>query len=170
MAETERTFAELQALLADNDAKDISPRDLRDAVVSALGGYAAISVEGNATPQSIIATPAKADCFDTNGPYLGAAPDQSDDKITVGVAGVYLAVLTLDLTADTGAVLDAELYVADAASGLAARVAAGSDSAAASIAGLLSLSASEEVDVRLSCSPSAGVTVRNASLSIKRIG
>jgi hypothetical protein len=38
MAETIRTFTELQAILADNTSGDISPEDARDLMVSTYNG------------------------------------------------------------------------------------------------------------------------------------
>jgi len=48
MADTRRTLAALQALLADNATGDISPQDLRDFLVSAAPAYGALYVSSAA--------------------------------------------------------------------------------------------------------------------------
>lgn len=171
MAETERPFTTLQTLLADNTTKAISPQDLRDAIVSALGGYASIYVDANTTAQAITATPAKLAAFASAGPARGATGDVANDKLTAGVAGDYLLVCRLSLSANTPTELDAALFKGGVAlGGFAARAAVGTDVVNLTISGLASLALADEVDLRLSCSPNASVTVRAAHLALKRIG
>lgn len=66
MADTPRTLAALQALLADNSAGSIGAKDLRDVLVSVLGEYACLSV------------------FDS-----GAIPDAQTDVWSVPLADVF---------------------------------------------------------------------------------
>lgn len=56
MADTIRTLAAVLALLADNTSGDISPQDLRDAVVSAAVPHGRLSGTGNATATTIADT------------------------------------------------------------------------------------------------------------------
>jgi len=47
VAETQRTYAELLALLADNTSADISPQDVRDVLYSQLAPYGTLSISNN---------------------------------------------------------------------------------------------------------------------------
>lgn len=47
MTDTVRTLADIQALLADNTRGDISPQDLRDAIISLGNQYGQLSETGN---------------------------------------------------------------------------------------------------------------------------
>lgn len=91
MADTSRTLAAVQALLADNTSGAISPQDLRDAILSCLSGFGHISVLGGATAQgSITTTPVKVTAFAADGPSSAdVTPAHGDDSITVSVAGKY---------------------------------------------------------------------------------
>ena len=49
MTDTMRTIAQLETLLADNTAGDVSPQDLRDAIIATIRpGYAELSVTSSA--------------------------------------------------------------------------------------------------------------------------
>ena len=91
MADTAKSVADLQTLLANNTSGAISPQDLRDFLVSALGVYGGISVNGNGTEtqSNIGTTPVKLVGFDTDGNANGCTPAQASDQITVDVAGNY---------------------------------------------------------------------------------
>jgi hypothetical protein len=89
MSDTQRTLTALQTLLADNTVGAISPQDLRDLLVSALGGYTNISLQDGATPQTIGTTPAVLSGFTTDGAASGCTPLHSSNVITVLVAGDY---------------------------------------------------------------------------------
>jgi hypothetical protein len=61
MADTRRTVAALQALLADNVAGDISPQDVRDFLVSTAPAYGALYISSPAASTiSVAGTPVKA--------------------------------------------------------------------------------------------------------------
>ena len=171
MAETERTLAALQALLADNTTQAISAQDLRDLMITALGGYASISVDAGSAAQALTSTPAVLVAFDTAGPAQGAAGSLGPDQITIGVAGVYLVGFSASLSASIATLLDLELFVAAAKqAGFSSRVDAGTSLAAASFGGLVTLAAGVVLDVRGSVAPNASVTIRHAHLSAKRVG
>lgn len=90
MADTSRTLAALQALLADNTSGAISPQDLRDMLLSLASGYGSITVLNGSTAQtSISATPAALTGFAANGPAVGVTPDHTADTITVATEGHY---------------------------------------------------------------------------------
>jgi hypothetical protein len=96
MAETPRSRADLLALMPDNVSGQISPRDLRDALVTALGCYGLVQVTGGAAEQTPGVSFEKLTGYAANGEAAGITPDHVDDSITLDVAGVYLAVCNLD--------------------------------------------------------------------------
>lgn len=49
MADTVRTLSALQTLLADNTTGAISPQDIRDLLITAVGSMFAVPVSGNTT-------------------------------------------------------------------------------------------------------------------------
>lgn len=89
MADTPRSVGLLQSMLANNITGNISPQDLRDFLVTALGVYGSISVADGSTQQDDPYTGAKLTCYTTNGNSNGTTPDHTDDSITIGVAGNY---------------------------------------------------------------------------------
>jgi hypothetical protein len=98
MAQTERSTATLQTLLADNVSGNISPNDIRDAIGSALGGYAGLSltISGSpAAPLSVAQTPVKITEYDTvtaksiDANLMGSTADAATGTITVGQTGIY---------------------------------------------------------------------------------
>ena len=89
MADTARSVAALQTLLADNSSGAISAQDVRDFLVSALGVYGSISCFEESTEQVDPSTGAKLTCFTANGNANGTTPDHTNDQITVNVAGNY---------------------------------------------------------------------------------
>ena len=117
MADTSRTLAAVLALLADNSTGDISPQDIRDAIVSVFANYAAIGVEGGSTAQtSISATPAKVTGFTTDGLHAGALThNAANDKLTATVAGTYLIVWSCSFYGTTAKTFLGEIYAGGAA-------------------------------------------------------
>ena len=89
MADTRRTKAEILALFADNASGDITPQDLRDAVVSIMGGYAGVFVEDGATAQTIDTNLAKMTAFVSGTTANGCVIAADKDSITTDVAGIY---------------------------------------------------------------------------------
>ena len=90
MADTARSLTDLQTLLADNVAGAISPQDLRDFLVTALGVYGSLSCFDASTSQtSLGTTPALLTCFTADGNANGTTPANASDSITVNVAGNY---------------------------------------------------------------------------------
>lgn len=173
MAETERTFAELQTLLADNTTQAISAQDLRDLMVTALGGYASIYVDGGAVAQSLTSTAAKLTAFTAAGPARGAAGSHANDDITINVDGLYRVSMSASLFASVATLVDLELFKGGVKeSGFSARVSAPASSGVvvASFDGLVSLSNGDVLDVRGTVAPDADVTIRHAHFSVKRVG
>lgn len=82
-ADTVRTQAQILTILGDNTTGQISPQDLRDAIVS-QSVYGSIGATDSADTQATSATPAAVAGFDTNGPSNGTTPDNTTDDITIG--------------------------------------------------------------------------------------
>ena len=91
MSDTIRTRAQILALLADNENGDISPQDLRDAIISMFGVYGAIYSKDNAVTQVLAAaTAAKLLNFTKNGLGVGSTPDYQNGQITLDNGGAYI--------------------------------------------------------------------------------
>lgn len=171
MADTERATATLLSLLADNAAGEISAQDLRDALVSCLGGYASIYVIDGAAAQAVSATPTKLTAFAADGPYLGATPAHASDQITIGVTGVYRVDFAATISGDA-ATYTFRLRKNGSAEGTLAAAAtlAASATGAAAFSGLVSLTANDVLTVYAAAGGAANLTVSHACLSVKRIG
>lgn len=82
MADTQKTWAEIQTLLADNTAGAISPQDMRDAIYSLVPSFGGVYVAGNSTATSIVS--ANTD-YVTNWNSSGAQTNAR--QFTVSTAG-----------------------------------------------------------------------------------
>lgn len=89
MVDTVRSVDALLTIFADNSTEDITPQDMRDFLVSALGAYGSLSVLDGSTQQDNPDTGAKLTCWDTNGDSAGCTPDHTTDDITIDVDGVW---------------------------------------------------------------------------------
>ncbi len=96
MTQTELTTPEVNAALQDNTDGDISPADVRNAIASALGGYAAVVLGGGPAVLSPVAqTPVvitqydtvRAQSIDVN--LKGALANAATGQLTAGVDGLY---------------------------------------------------------------------------------
>jgi len=81
MADTIRTLSALIALLADNAAGEISPQDLRDAIVSCYGG----PTLWNGTPQEILDDAEVIDL--TSGITLCSTSEPASNTLADGTEG-----------------------------------------------------------------------------------
>jgi len=94
MADTVRTLAALQSLLADNETGDISPQDLRDMLVSILGAYGGFYIHASSTGHTLggseelctLATPTAFDAQDLE-------VDTGNKKVTIATDGKYLVLV-----------------------------------------------------------------------------
>jgi hypothetical protein len=89
MSDTQKTTAALLAQLDSNGIGGISGADLRDAVVSILGGRGSVYLNGGSTPQSCSRNVWNAVALATEGPASGVTLDAATGKITVAIAAVY---------------------------------------------------------------------------------
>jgi hypothetical protein len=179
MADSERTTAALQALFADNHAGAISAQDLRDFLVTALGGYAMIYVADGSTAQTVTDTAAKLTAFAANGPSLGATPAHASDQITIGTTGVYWVEFSADVVSDAEVAAEHTfaLYANGAAAGgLKSDCPAVDSTRHVGFAGPVSLSAGDIITVYVGYRAGLGgpasvdVTTAQARLAVKRIG
>lgn len=103
MADTPQTLADLQGLFADNTTGDISPRDLRDFLVSVLGEYALIYTPPGVDPIET-STAGAWELWDvgalTQGPMASMTTTLATNRINVTTAGTYLVWLHASYTSD----------------------------------------------------------------------
>ena len=150
MADTRRTRASILALFADNITGDISPQDLRDFVVTALGGYASIkTVEGSTAQTGIGTTPVKLTTWDTNGDANGLTPDQENGEITIDIDGVYFVNCNISFSGTSNVTFQLHLNVDDVErdEGLHRKISTGGDVGSAGFSSIVSLSANEVLSV-----------------------
>lgn len=177
MADTERTLAELQTLLADNTEQQIGAQDLRDFLVSALMGYGSIFVSGGVTPQALSQTPATLTAFTTDGDQgVNVDADVAQDRLVVNVAGKYEAHLDVTFSGTIATTFAIGVAVAGSAQPHVKcehRIENAADVVAVHCSGVLTLSAGQAVTAHASfLEAPAGqtITVKHASLWLKRIG
>ncbi len=184
MAQTERTYAEILAILADNVTGDISPQDHRDVVASMLGGYAGLiqSVAGGSDPiVGVGATPELIDVYDViTGQSIdenvdGAVATLAASVVKPGVDGFYAVdfFASFDLSANNKTVV-IRAFKNDAATDLDFEVFIAGGGA---LGGMcishksFPLVAGDAIDFRVSLTPgTADVTFTACGLSIKRTG
>lgn len=175
MPDTERSRDDLVAILASNAAGEITAQDLRDFLVSALGGYASIYVEDGAVAQTVDQAAAKLTGFAANGAASGCTPDHTQDQIALNTIGRYLVDGTFSLsgTADRTVQLRARLNGLEVAgvggrckfnaSGDVATLAFGGVVIAAAPGDELTVWAEADVD-------GTSITLVDGNLTAKRIG
>lgn len=181
MSQTERTWAAITALLANNSAGAISATDLRDALAS-MQGYA--ELEQNAGLSAIVfadtnytkftgfnAAPLQSSDVNTNGLIASHA----NDNITVQAAGIYAVDFWASVTGDTnGRLLTVAMHVDAVETEPKAEVT--TDNQTARLIGfhyLRSFTAGEVLDVRFKIDSAVGSpqeTITRACLTMARVG
>ena len=179
MADTPRTLSALQTILADNISADISAQDIRDFLVSVLGGYGAISTVDSASSQGSLSdvTPTLLTAFTANGVAASdVTPDHTSDDITVGVAGDYAVTLSASFAGSnlTNYILQ---FAVDgtpvAAYKMQRKIGTGADIGHGSLTAILTLAAGEAVSVYVSIveTPAAQtINIKHATLCLRRVG
>ncbi len=174
MADTPRTRAQILTLLADNSAGEISPQDMRDAIVSLFGVYGIIRTVGNATIQALTAaTPAKLANFSENGVGVGATPDYQNNKITLDNGGTYVLLAQVSLKSSVDdAVIELNLAIDDVAGDGKFDLHLENLGKAASgmCFDLLAINAAEVLSLIIESDKTANITVIDAQLLAVRIG
>ena len=172
MPDTERSLASLLTLCADNQAGAIDAQDLRDVIVSALGGYAMVYVVDGATPQAVTGTAAKLGAFAANGPEAGADGDHTNDQITINTTAIYWVDFSTDLVSDAAGTFVAELRKNGSAEGTLkseCEFEAANETRSWRFAGPVSLATADVLTVFVSGTV-ANLTIKHARLAVKRIG
>jgi hypothetical protein len=172
MADTEQTWTALQTILADNTARAISPQDLRDAILSCLGGYASMYVNSGAVAQSFTATPALVTCWTGVCSERGATGDPLNDRITIGVGGDYLITVSASMIASVAADVDLYLYKNGVAiTGAKTRSYVRNTERSVSMAlAVCDFAAGDLVTLYGTATPDSDITFYDAHMTIKRVG
>lgn len=150
MADTRRTKAAILTLFADNTTGLVSPQDLRDFVVTALGGYASLkTVDGSTAQTGIGVTPVKLTTWDTNGDSNGLTPDHTSDDITIDVSGVYHVDCNVSFSGTANATFQLHLRVdnVEKDEGLHRKLSTGGDVGSAGFSGIVTVAANEVLTV-----------------------
>lgn len=173
MPDTQRPLSSLQTLFADNSTGDISPQDLRDFLVSALGGYGHLYCAEGSISQTASVLASKLTAWNNNGASSQTTPDHANDQITVGVGAVYLVMMSASLRADAGRTVKLQVYKNSVEqTGISAEHNAQSsnDITTLSVSGVVTCSANDVISVYVSSSVDfVTVTVSEASLTVKRV-
>lgn len=100
MADTIRTRADLQTLLADNTTGDISPQDHRDVLVSVLGVFGQLYSHDSVAGLTVGTSPVTVE-WATAGLYDGITLDAANEKMTLaaGHDGTYEVHVQMSFTA-----------------------------------------------------------------------
>ena len=182
MAQTERTYASIETLLADNVIGAINPQDLRDAIASLTGyGGLLLSTSGaGATMNTVGTTPVLIDVFDTITAQSAsvntagiAAQLSATYSLTIGATGIYMVSFWASLSSSAiprtltfqlfrGGVVDIinlERYVS------------ASDTGAVAFSQACSLTAADVLDMRVfGNTGTTNLTFRGAGFSVNRAG
>jgi hypothetical protein len=174
MADTQRSLAALQTLLADNTTQQISAQDVRDFLVSALGGYGSIRVIDGATPQGVSgATPEHLGGFTADGDASGVTPDFAAGTVSPDVDGVYLAQLSASFTGNPNTTFVMGFAVDAVPTEFKAerKIASGGDIGNLATLGLLTLTAGQAVSVVVNVLvPNTDtITIKHAALLLTRM-
>ena len=173
MADTPRTLAALQTLLANNTAAGISPQDIRDFLVSVLGGYGGITALGASTAQaSISGTPAKLTGFAANAPASDTTPDHTDDSVTGGEAGKYMVDFQCSFSGTASKTFLFRVYSQGIVTtlGCQRKLGTGGDVGSCSCIGILALDSADVITTYVSSSDGGvSVTVVDAQLTLTRL-
>lgn len=156
MTQTELTTAAMNLALQDNQANAISPSDVRNAMATALGGYAGFIQTVNATMLAI-SGPTIIDVWnaitvksiDVNA--AGATADLGTNKITIGEDGIYFFSFFASFrTGNNNRTVQFQAGVNGTPSSLKAlqRISSASDVQTTPFSGVFALLKDDEVDMR----------------------
>lgn len=100
MADTPRSWADLETLLADNTAQGISEQDLRDAFQT-FRSHGFLYIDGNSTGQVLSTTYEPVENMSALDGNVGTTLDAASAKITVTATGLYLISYSLSAAIST---------------------------------------------------------------------
>ncbi len=175
MVDTAQTKADLITAFADNATHDIAEQNLRDLLVSIMGGYGHIAVVNGSTAQTgISSTPAKLTCWTTNELSDNTTPDQANNEIVVGITGVYMVGLNCSFSGSNGTEFDLHIAVngtlLTTKGKLRRKIGAGGDVGSSGITPIpVALTAGDAVSIYISvASGSKSATVEHADFVVNR--
>lgn len=174
MADTARTVAALQTLLANNVTGDISPQDLRDFLVTSLGVFGGIGIPtlASATQALTADTPAKITLF-TAEVIQGVTASHANDQLTIVVSGWYKVNGCFSMESSAGnTIFDFIVNVDGSPSSVAIqrKVSTGGDVGAASFSGLIELTAGEVLTLEATADDNTTLKFTRAHFNAELIG
>jgi hypothetical protein len=182
MAQQELTIANMNAALPDNQAGIISPSDVRNAMATALGGYAGlIMAVGPSTMFLVPVTPIVISIWTALSPKSldvnagGATASLGTNDITIGESGVYFVSFYASFTTgNNNKTVQFQPFVNALPTSIKVlqRLSTGSDVQTTPFTGMFALTKDDVLDMRISV-PIGGpddVLFQNAAFSTFRVG
>lgn len=174
MADTQRSLADNLLRLADNTTRQISPQDLRDLLVSALGGYGEVYTTGGTGTQALTSSPTLINQITTNGDSSNVVPDQANNRLTISTAAVYQITANISWTSDSVSdVFTFEIKKNDASmiagQKVLQRCVAANEPNSITIGGQESLAAADYIQLFASCDASKNLLVKELNFRVKRL-
>lgn len=172
MADTKRTLPELQALLADNTAGDISPQDLRDMLVSIMGVYGSIVITAGVTGQTIASGVAEQMTeWTTDGISSGCTPAFASDQITIDNSGDYEIGFQCGFQGITNCTFEFTLYKNGVTAAVGTqRKTSNADVGSCSFVCQITLAATDVLSIWVEGDQNGTFIVAESQLAVKRIG
>jgi hypothetical protein len=166
MSDTQRTRAELLALLADNASGAISEQDLRDVLVSVLGGYGHLffftkNVTANIATQTLSTW--------GTGPASGVTLSGAAGTLTVPVDGDYFVSFSATFSGTAGR----KVSFSSGALPMTPKVKLDSagDDVAVSWSGIVTLAAATAISILYAADVDwTAVSFTSGSLAVRRVG
>jgi hypothetical protein len=169
MPDTRKSKSDLQAQLPDNTVELISPQDLRDFLVTALGGYSSIYVNDGAVAQAgISASPIIVTGFTTIGAEDGFTGDPlTNNRITVDIDCAVKVQFNCSFLGTSNKEFRFHIYKNGAPTGFGfhRKLGTGTDVGAAPAGGTIDCSAGDYIDVRVS-SPDGGLSITPVDMQL----
>ena len=174
MADTVRTRTELLAALADNTIGNISPQDMRDAIVSLFGIYGSVKAVNNAVVQALVAaTAAKMTNFTKDGLAVATTPDFTNNQIALPNGGTYVIFAQVSLKSSVASLgVKVNLAIDDVAGdgGFEFELPVAGESASGSCVDILTVVAAEVLSLRVEADANNNLTLIDGQLIAIRIG
>jgi hypothetical protein len=172
MADTRRTKAEILALFADNAIGSISAQDLRDSIVTMMGGYAVLRKAGAGVAFAVTATPQKLTTFNGLGAFNGLIADHTTDDITTDIGGTYSIIFDISFSGTALKTFFFNFYIDGVPQSEAAqrKLGTGGDIGSTGMSAIITLTAGQVVTIYVS-SPDGGnsITVADSQLNMHQI-
>ena len=173
MADTQRSQSDLLTILADNTTRAISPQVARDVLVSVHGVYGAMYTKGGSTAQASIGTSfVKITGFATDGASSGTTPDNANDEIVVGTAGVYFVAFQISFSGTNSETFTFNIHKADVEGAFQGvrKLGTGGDVGSMSVVGCITCAASDALALYVKATgASKSITPVDMQLFIFRI-